>query len=202
MSEKMSYIVLDNGGTPFRVDINDARKTFSIWSLAMLPDEGKSTKLTINDLAEAWECISMTDKPMFNKAVIRNMPFLNYFVGTDETQGEKGIGNSMLIQTDMQTWMYIGMNVFTFEPDGPIEKFVSAIGNSAVPYPVAYSADTVYFMIENVALPRKDILDETGMHPYFYLYGHHLPHSQSQKHYQLLKKSLMPGVLIVHKRLW
>jgi hypothetical protein len=57
-------------------------------------------------------------------------------------------GNSVLLQTEAQEYMFLGERVFRFcTPGDEIVQFVSDMGNSAVPYPFAVGRERVYFML-------------------------------------------------------
>lgn len=63
-------------------------------------------------------------------------------------------GNSVLLQTGAQKYVYIGERMFEFStPRDNIVRYVSDMGNSAVPYPYAVGKSRVYFMIEPVSAP-------------------------------------------------
>ena len=59
-------------------------------------------------------------------------------------------GNSILLELKGKTrYVFIGHNVYEFTALEPITKFVSPVGGSDVPYPIAYSQNYVYFFIDD-----------------------------------------------------
>ena len=53
--------------------------------------------------------------------------------------------------------MYVGSTVFDFETDEKLIDFIAVMGPSNVPYPVAYSENNVYFMLDNVYVQNKHL---------------------------------------------
>lgn len=88
-----------------------------------------------------------------------------------EYYGEKGIGNTILLEKDNQCIHIGNEGIFKFVVDTKIVKFVSEIGNSDVPYPYAIDEnDNYYLLIENTKL--SNVPEEHKDDPYGYYYGH------------------------------
>ena len=82
------------------------------------------------------------------------------FAGADSDGKKKG--NTVLLQLSPTKYISIASKALEFTTDSPIVKYESFIGNSAVPYPVAYTKDKVYLTIENVSMKKSDLKDWKG----------------------------------------
>ena len=63
-----------------------------------------------------------------------------------------GRGNSILLQTGKNKYVYIGDGIrsFTTKNGDVIKKYYSPVGNNEVPYPYAIGDKYVYIMLHNV----------------------------------------------------
>jgi len=124
------YKILDNGGYPFTAVVYKSK-----------------VELYINELGG----------PFFNQIVgYKGQPKVYHpkkvFVGKDPKTG-KDVGNSILLDMGKMEYIFIGWNVTKFKAKSKITKYVSPVGNSAVPYPYAIDEDgNYYLMLENVML--------------------------------------------------
>ena len=76
-------------------------------------------------------------------------------------------GNSILLQINKKTYIYIGWNIYSFETKNNIIKFISPIGNSDVSY--AFAVDDkglIYLMNDNVILTNVP----KNKDPYIFFY--------------------------------
>lgn len=65
--------------------------------------------------------------------------------------GSQFDGNSILLQTGVNKYIYIGSSIFEFTSYNEIVIFISNVGNNDVPYPYAVDCDdTYYLLIEKV----------------------------------------------------
>lgn len=84
--------------------------------------------------------------------------------------GQKFLGNSILIETTANHYVFIGHNIFNFTTPYKIINYVSEVGNSDVPYPYAVDSNQQYYlMLEGLILehvPSKNSAD-----PYGYYYS-------------------------------
>jgi hypothetical protein len=96
----------------------------------------------------------------------------------------------LFLLEDNETYLHVGIDIFTFKTQEPIEKYFSPIGNSAVPYPFARSENYVYFMLENVGIPKKSLPSGKGFtkDPYQALYE---CLDRARKKYPLLNKKVL-----------
>lgn len=81
--------------------------------------------------------------------------FDGIWIGHDPTSAQHG--NSILVRERMHRYVYIGSEVYRFETIDEIVDYVSPVGNSDVPYPVAYGKKNVYFMLEKRVVPRDKL---------------------------------------------
>ena len=68
-------------------------------------------------------------------------------------------GNSILIEEVPRRYVHVGAEVFRFWTDDEITQYASPIGNSDVPYPVAYGNRNVYFVLDRCFVPRRVLGD-------------------------------------------
>lgn len=86
--------------------------------------------------------------------------------------GEKFDGNTMLLETAVNNYIYIGAYIYSFKTTNAIIKFYSPIGNNNVPYPYPYAIDSIgqfYLILEHTIL--KLIPDKHKIEPYEYFYN-------------------------------
>jgi len=127
-----SYLIHDNGGTPFKVIVsNDNIKIYTY--------KDSDTKI------KEYDVLLLT----FPK-------FTGYWYGYDMLYHDHG--NSILIQLTPNQYVYVGSVIQSFETSEEILDYMSPLGNSDVPYPVAYSDNYVYFMLDNKYV-KKDKLE-------------------------------------------
>lgn len=139
------YEVHDNGGRPFRVDIQGNDVT--VWKNM---DEYEL-------IGDKYTVIHNPHKEILNFKADR------IFVGKKSPQGDynemrhkQAEGNSILLQTGLK-YVYIGLEIYEFTPvkDDTIEKYYSDIGNNDVPYPFAIGENYVYIMLDKVAIEKS-----------------------------------------------
>jgi hypothetical protein len=77
------------------------------------------------------------------------------FIG--EHYGEEDVewarGNSILVCIGMLRYCYIGSEIYEFTAPEEITAYYSKVGNSGVPYPIAYSATSFYLMLDHKFAP-------------------------------------------------
>jgi hypothetical protein len=146
--KKQVYMVHDNGGRPFSVELeplNGERRykvtiyknTYDLQKHEDCPDE----VITSFDDAIVW----IGKSPITPAAL------------SSGGHGPEFDGNSMLIQPNKDTleYVFVGWEVFCFVADAPIVRFVSPVGNNDVPYPYAVDAKHHhYLLIDNMVLSK------------------------------------------------
>lgn len=79
-------------------------------------------------------------------------------------------GNTVLIETELHQYLYVGSSIYTFTTEQGIIMYVSEVGNNDVPYPYGLDGSGRYYLMEErvilLSLPSSQSLD-----PYGYLYS-------------------------------
>ena len=127
------YFTMVNGGYTFNVSI----KNNTIFVLAI---DCKKEDIYFNP-------------NIYNIPLFKLDNYLGYWYGYD-TGFSKQHGNSILIKKPTQ-YIYIGDVVYSFSTKSPIIDYISPVGNSDVPYPIAYDKYNIYFMLDKVYVSRK-----------------------------------------------
>ena len=135
------YITQDNGGEPFLVE-----------------DDGKKVIVYKQDFDEK-------KKGWVPKKKVLDSPYKRIFVGDDPMRlspywRPSFRGNSILLQVSSTKHIFIGDRIFSFEPvkGDNIQRYISIMGNSSVPYPYAIGKTHTYLMIEHAYIDNK-VLD-------------------------------------------
>jgi len=93
---------------------------------------------------------------IYSKLLKKITKFRGYWRGYDPSPYAMH-GNSILVQLSIHKYLYIGQVVYSFSTKDEINDYISPIGKSDVPYPVAYGDDNVYFMIENCYVHKNEL---------------------------------------------
>ena len=134
------YIIHDNMSRPFKVFAN--KNKIEIYRPSSYPENQKKLK--------------------YDKLIKRYTSFKGYWPGLDKDMEytqyydpKRENGNTILIKLTKQKYVYVGKIIYEFETGKSEEiiDYVSPIGNSDVPYPIAISNNYVYFMIEKMRVP-------------------------------------------------
>ena len=142
------YETHDNGGRPFLVFVNDTNNNVLVYK---------------QENAEHSHSASEDDEPSYSR--FPNFIFLNaakVFVGISPENemtkfsggyGPKFDGNSILVNTEHNNYVYIGSEIYSFKSLSKIVEYVSPVGNNDVPYPYAIDIQgNIYLMLEKVIL--------------------------------------------------
>jgi hypothetical protein len=131
---------------------------------------------------------------------IVDVKYTKLFVGdnllkdTSYAKKGKGAGNSLLIQTEKNKYIYVGSEIYSFETKEDIKTYYSPIGNSFVPYPYAVGENFSYFMLDKKIVPNELLdLKKDG---YGQFYGYTIDENQSKK---IEKTSKKIRVKMIHK---
>ncbi len=147
---KQSYLTLDNGGTPFRVVIENGSRIV-VWAYN---HQRKRPYLS------------------FNASQI--------LIGDDTEMGNDGNSIIVQKAGDsvMNDYYFIGDTIFKFRTVAPLVYLASPVGNSSVPYPWALdTAGFIYLMTEKVVLktnfnPNSTPEQRHSIDPFSLYYGH------------------------------
>ncbi len=151
------YTILDNGGEPFVVFVRPGQ-----------------LEVYHNDFDREAETYTLGKK-------ILATGYLKVYIGDnalkipDRGVAPKGIypGNSILVQTGQNKYIYIGSEIYSFEAlDGDtIRKYYSPVGNSAVPYPYALGEKYAYMMLDRAAIDIATVDPKEDVYPQYYSHG-------------------------------
>ena len=157
-SRDRTYLIHDNGGRPFKVVANkDGLVVYK------------------NKFDEVGE-------DLYEDIVLQLGPneFLGYWSGFDSSP-YKMHGNSILIKVTNNQYISVGWNISQFDTDEEIKDYVSPVGNSDVPYPVAYGSEYVYFMLDMKKIKKSDLEFDATVANAEDLYGEFYGHLGSKK---------------------
>jgi len=151
-----SYEIHDNGGRPFRVEIQGNK--VSVWK-NMDTFEKRNGKFV--DIHKPEKHILEFDADAV--FIGKKSPDGGY----DGLKPKEAEGNSILLQTGSK-YVYIGSEIYEFAPvkGDTIIKYYSNVGHSDVAYPYAIGKTHVYILLEKVAIPidffegLKDIYEQ------------------------------------------
>lgn len=100
--------------------------------------------------------------------------FERIWIGGDDEVDENdehdfGFGNSVLLQLDAQTYLWIANLILTFEAFSPIVDFESPVFGSDMPYAWARDEEgSTYVLLEYVVLPKNAFAVHVNPHSWFY----------------------------------
>lgn len=138
-SKNKEYYIHDNGGRPYKVIAN--QNGINIYSISA---------------QSLQENISEDELAIYDKHVMSIKDFIGYWSGFDSSTSIMH-GNSILVQSNKNNYIYIGPVIYRFKTDDIIYDYVSPVGNNDVPYPVAFGNDNVYFFLDNQFIKRNDL---------------------------------------------
>jgi hypothetical protein len=148
------YSIIDNGGEPFIVTINFAKKKIFVYQIEHY-DSGEM------------------ERPTETKELIYIAKYIDIFIGRSPLDNQNTIGyrydgqyeyefdgNSILIETGENTYTYIGAEIYCFQSFSKINYYLSLVGPSCSPYPYAIDEDNnIYLMIEKISFKYTKDLD-------------------------------------------
>ncbi len=126
---KEIYYTVDNGGKPFKVEVDKSNKTVEIYKQTSIG----SYNTRILDVIKDYEHI---------------------FIGKDPKYPEFE-GQSILIKLDPHNYIYIGYVIYQLHTKDEITSFVSNLGNSNVVYDYGIGNENIYLFIESVFYNRQ-----------------------------------------------
>ena len=158
------YFIHDNGGRPFKVEIQNLNETneiqnncnVKIYRILGMDSDDENYNEDIDDTYETEPCLEYQPERVFVGLSPQNM-MTAFSLGF----GTQFDGNSILLHLKDNLYVSIGSEIYTFttEPGCRIIKYLSPVGNNDVPYPFALDDhDNCYLMIEDVVvknIPQK-----------------------------------------------
>lgn len=150
------YYIHDNGGRPFKVVAN------------------KKNGITVYTHDKS-------DNESYPTIVLEVPDYIGYWYGFDSSPNEMH-GNSILIKIKSDEYIHIGWEIYKFGTgQDEIIDFISPIGNSDVPYPVAYGNEYVYFMLDEKKIKINDLEFKLTVANAEDLYGEYYGHLGAKK---------------------
>jgi hypothetical protein len=148
-----SYHIHDNGGRPFRVEID-------------------GMKVSVTKTREEEEEKHLFDFTADQIFLGKKSPKGGY----DGLKPSEAEGNSILLLVGSK-YIYIGSEIYQFEPvkGDTIEKYYSDIGNSDVAYPYAVGKTYIYIMLDKVAVENSFFDVKKPIYEQYYMASTYLP---------------------------
>ncbi len=163
---KKTYFTHDNGGRPFRVEVEGNAVTVS-----KVLDQENTKHSPTHHLFDF-----VADEIFIGK----KSPMGGY----DGVPPRQAIGNSVLLRIGNR-YVFIGESIFEFQPlkGDTIESFYSDIGNSDVPYPYAVGKTHVYILLHDyVAIAHEFFDPKRPIYLQYYEASTYLPISLKRGH--------------------
>lgn len=107
-----------------------------------LPLDDKISTL-VNKIKDCFRCLCVNCFDDNGEEVSHDQPLKMY--------------SRLILKDGIQSYVYIGDVVYSFDSVEVVTSYYSMMGNSSVPYPVAVTPTTVMFMIDQVQVPRKQL---------------------------------------------
>jgi hypothetical protein len=138
----MRFFTHDNGNRPFLVKINKAKKYAEIFK---------------RDPNEEPQYENETYKDSDYPIEVMEFEFLKVWIGDAmDNMGRKDkifLGNTILFQISEKEYIFVGHEIGKFKLNAPVQKYVSIVGNSNVPYPWFVSNGYFYLILANARVP-------------------------------------------------
>ncbi|ARF10718.1 hypothetical protein Hokovirus_2_245 [Hokovirus HKV1] len=167
-----TFITDDNGGRPFKVVIND--KKLVIYACSNY-NTGDNIKI-------------------YKKVCLETSKYVGYWSGFDSSE-YKSHGNSILVKVNNHEYIFIGTEVFSFTTTDIIEDFITPLGNSDVPYPIAYGTDNVYFLNNKKYRNKKYLLTNISVADAENIQTEYFNYGKDKNNHRI------KNIKIIHKRL-
>ena len=138
---KKVYKILDNGGTPFVVEITST--TVCV--------ERHQTQGNKEIFETPYEHVFLGEKGRLKDAIYQK-------------------GSSILVCIKENHYVYIGSEIYSFTTTEPILFYESPVGSSSVPYPYAVGKEYTYFMLDKEKVPNELLDVKKDAYGQFYGY--------------------------------
>ncbi len=155
---KKVYETHDNGGRPFRVEIQGNKVTVfkNMNEYELVNGEYREIKNPPKQILEF-----TTDEIFVGKKSPKG--------GYDGLKPKEVEGNSLLLKVG-DKYIFVGHEIYEWKPikDDTIDIYYSNIGNSDVPYPYAVGKTHIYIMLDKIAIEKSffDMKDDI-YHQYY-----------------------------------
>lgn len=153
-----TYLIHDNGGRPFRVVIDGSK--VHIYK-----------KSKTDDIEDDTQYSTLIDTYTTKKIFVGKSSGKSKSCDHTPKQAKQFDGNSLLLQLSATKYVFIGMEIFSFEIKDEIEAYYSPVGRNDFPYPLILGKENVYFLLEKKYVPRdlfpKNQVWEDAYAPYY-----------------------------------
>ena len=156
--KKVTYKTLDNGGEPFSVEL-----------------DGDTAHVSTQDPVDPEKYNHVGDL-QFQQAFIGKSPASPMTISAETV--DQFNGNSILLHTEGNEYIFIGHVISQFTTDSPIVTYMSHVGNNLVPYPYAIDQRGRYWLMTEKVMMKK-VPAKYADDPYTYYYGHDGPVSSA-----------------------
>lgn len=140
-----SYLTHENGARPYKVQVS-----------------GKNVEIYKGEYRRSLEDTKAIDyETMDYDKLVKKLTVKEVYVGKSpcipsaDWCGAPTVGNTILLHVSGKTYIHIGHGVCEFKIDDEVDAYYSLVGNNDVPYPVVLGTKYVYFLLDNVMLPRE-----------------------------------------------
>jgi hypothetical protein len=193
------YLIHDNGGRPFMVDVNTIKKSVDVYKPRKLT-EAEETEI---DNARR-NPDRKYDKFQYHTVHILHIPrYKKIFIGEDPAW-KAALGNSILVCVRDHEYISIGMSIYRFVTEDEIISYFSPVLGSDVPCPYAVGKQYIYFIFEKSQAPISEF--DISEDPYIKFYGScdSQTDKNKRKMHELWKSLYVKNMKIktLVKRLW
>jgi len=144
---KKVYKILDNGGTPFVVEI-----TPTTVCVERHQTQGNTRSKKNREIFETpYEHVFLGEKGRLKDAIYQK-------------------GSSILVCIKENHYVYIGSEIYSFTTTEPILFYESPVGSSETPYPYAVGDKYTYFMLDKEKVPNELLDPKKDAYGQFYGY--------------------------------
>ena len=138
-----SYLIHDNGGRPFKVEVSG--KTVEIY-------KGEYRKLADG---KTIDYDNMDYDRLIKKYTVKDVHVgKSDCIPAADGCGKDFIGNTILLSLPGKKYIHVGRDIYEFTMEDDLDVYYSLVGNNDVPYPILLGSKNVYFMLDYTYLPR------------------------------------------------
>ena len=151
-TKKEIYDIHDNGGTPFKVEVEPKK-------VIVLGNENWGNYDDNYDDEDSYKMKILTIKNPYQVFIGKSKK--NKMTEYSGGYGPDYDGNTILIRpTKSLDYIHIGRRIAKFKTDSEILYYLSPVGNNDVPYEYAITKDKIYLLSENKIIRTNQIPEE------------------------------------------
>jgi hypothetical protein len=182
------YLIHDNRGRPFRVEIDG--KTVDVYKKSQTDDPENDEQYSKHIQTFKAENIYI-GKSSGKKNIHDHTP----------AQARQFDGNSILLHIKGDEYVYIGHEIYAFHMFDDFKKYYSPVGNNDVPYPHVLGSEYVYLLldkeyVERARFPEKQDWEDV----YIPFHGTFSPKKGWVSEIREFAKKMKTR--LIHKRIW